>query len=88
MTQSKFACYLIDVRNDGGTVSPEHELAFHRHVIKKTDHTIEELQYFGNQLLQQHPECDRMTIVGSGKKWNTVWLYDSSNKIITIHNCP
>ena len=75
---ANYACYLIDVRNDG-VVQPE-ELTYHRQVIKEHK-SLQELKDLGSQLLTKHPECDRMTIVGSGRRLNTQWLYDSANKV-------
>jgi hypothetical protein len=79
-----FACYLVDVRDDAGDVGKDHNLQFHRHVIKLADKSLPELIEVGKRMLSKHPHCNRITIVGSGKKMNTKWLYDSANKIPTV----
>lgn len=74
----QFACYLVDVRNDG--VSTKRPLEFHRQVVK-IDRPVTELVQLGKQLLALYPNCDRITVMGSGKKRGSVWLYDSAGKI-------
>lgn len=78
-----FACYLIDVRNDGAKDRSQKDLTFHRVVVKE-DQPLPHLQHLGEELLQQHPDCDRVTIIGSGKRRHTQWLYDSANKMHTM----
>lgn len=73
-----FACYLVDVRNDGTSTKDSFE--FHRQVVK-IDRPVAELVQLGKKLLTRHPNCDRITVMGSGVKRGAVWLYDSAGKI-------
>lgn len=82
MAKKVFACYLIDVRNDGGKERPLKDLIFHRVVVKE-DRPLEDLQEIGHNLWTKHPDCDRLTIIGSGRKHHTQWLFDSANKVKT-----
>ena len=74
----QFACYLVDVRDDGTATKTSVE--FHRQVVK-IDRPVHELVQLGQRLLTLYPNCDRITVMGSGRKNGSVWLYDSAGKI-------